>query len=120
MADPKENVLEQFVQYVTDKGNIWDPEKFLSGRRLNGQAFGKESQLSFQYVLGNAYLTGTIGDLKIQIFYRDLNGFQMYITPPGEPLVVAPEAFHPSRGGGQQLLDAVQDAVNELDEPIAE
>lgn len=115
MADqtekPKGNILEQFVQYVTDKENVWDPNRYLKSRTLSGLVFNQESQLSFQYVLGNAYMEGYVGDLTLQVFYHGLNGFQAIIHGAGEALPVTPLPFHPSRGGGNEFIAYVKEAV---------
>lgn len=114
-AETESNVLAEFALYVSNKANTWQPERYLPKRVLNGQAFGKESSLSFQYVLGNAYLEGYIGDVRLRIFYRDLQGFQVYtsLKPPAREME-RPATFHPSTSGALDMVKHVGDEVARL------
>jgi len=75
--------INRFLEYVTDPKNIWDPKKYLTVRNDNGMCGSVEVSLRYQYCMGSSYLTGSVGDLKLQIFYSQLQGFQ--ITVGGEP-----------------------------------
>ena len=75
--------IGDFVDYITDPKNVWDPSKYLDKRRVSGETQkGAELNLSYNYVLGNSYMVGTFGRTslcKIEVFYRDIQGFQVKI-----------------------------------------
>lgn len=75
--------IGRFLEYVTNPKHIWDPEKYLTVRNDNGMCGSVEVSLRYQYCMGSSYLTGTVGNLKLQIFYSQLQGFQ--ITVGGHP-----------------------------------
>lgn len=80
---PALDPISRFLEHVTDPKNIWDPEKYLTTRKDTGMCGSVETTLRYQYCMGSSYLTGTVGDLGIQIFYSQLQGFQ--ITVGGYP-----------------------------------
>lgn len=66
------------VDYITTADNVWDPKKYIGSRKHFGVCFGKESQFVLQYLLGNAYIEGMIGDQVFRLFKNHSN-FQLYL-----------------------------------------
>lgn len=75
--------IGDYIDYITNPDNIWNPEKYLNSRRISGvTGEGTELQFTYSYVLGNSYMVGNIGkgfSTKVEVFYRDLQGFQVKI-----------------------------------------
>lgn len=60
MTDPN-NVFMNFFNYINDPRNEKDPSRFLSKRVLQGDSYGLETNISFQFTGGCAYGHGYIG-----------------------------------------------------------
>lgn len=79
MTEVERNILANYVEHVLNEENIWDPEKYLNSRKLEGMAFGQDALVRFQYVLGNSHLIGVVGDRYIEIFGSQTQyGYQVY------------------------------------------
>lgn len=72
--------FREMVDYLTDPDNVWNPEKYIPTRTLNGRSFGQESQIRFQYVRGSAYAEGYVGNWKFELFFSNLQGWQLHWT----------------------------------------
>ena len=76
--------VSDYIDYITNPENVWDPSKYLDKRRISGVTEkGVEIQFNYNYVIGNSYMIGTFGCMspcKIEVFYRDLQGFQVTIS----------------------------------------
>lgn len=86
---------DDFVNYVTNADNVWNPERYLENRRVNGVTDGYEYSFKYTYTIGNAYMTGQIGQVKVEVYYQYLQGFQVYIRLDGE--LIKQESFVPHK-----------------------
>lgn len=68
----------EFMNYITTADNVWNPEKYLGSRTVNGRSFGKESAFNYKYVLGNAFAEGYIDNFQFRLFKNHSN-FQLYM-----------------------------------------
>lgn len=78
---------DDFVDYITNSDNVWNPERYLESRRCNGVHEGDDYNFKYTYVLGNAYMVGTlgrIGNIKVEVYYQHLQGFQVHLFMDGE------------------------------------
>lgn len=73
----------------------YDPKGFVYMRNIKGQSFGLESNLKASFLLGNAYVEGYIGEFSIRVFYRDTQGFQVFISPLGKEFEDTPTFTFP-------------------------
>lgn len=79
MTEVERNIIEDYAKHVFDSDNVWDSEKYINSRKLEGNAFGKDALVRFQYVLGNSHLIGIVGDRYIEIFGSQTQyGYQVY------------------------------------------
>lgn len=74
-------VFTDFINHIINPKHVWDHEKYVGGRTLNGSENGIESSVRYQYCLGNAFAEGYVGHLKFRIYYSHLQGFQVYTRP---------------------------------------
>lgn len=75
--------IGDYIDYITNPENVWDPSKYLDKRRISGiTEQGVEIQFGYSYVIGNSYMTGMFGKSSpstVEVFYRELQGFQIKI-----------------------------------------
>lgn len=72
--------FNEMVDYLIEPDNVWNPEKYIPTRTLNGHSFGQESQIRFQYVRGAAYAEGYVGNWKFELYFSNLQGWQVHWT----------------------------------------
>lgn len=77
-------VFGEFMDYITTADHIWNPDKYIQSRTMNGESYGQETVLRFQYVLGNAYADGHVGNWRFRVFKTHAT-FQLYLTQAGQP-----------------------------------
>jgi hypothetical protein len=68
----------EMVEYLTDPDNVWNPEKYVPNRTLNGNSFGKESMIRMQYVRGAGFAEGYVGNYKFILYYSNIQGWQLH------------------------------------------
>lgn len=68
----------EMVEYLTDPDNVWNPEKYIPSRTLNGNSFGKESMIRMQYVRGAGFAEGYVGNYKFILYYSNIQGWQLH------------------------------------------
>lgn len=113
-------VFTDFIKHITNPDHVWNHEKYVGSRTLNGSEHGIESSVRFQYCRGNAFAEGYVGNLKFRIYYSDLQGFQMYTQPieNKEDIQIGnrPVTFHSDGKGlglGQGIIQfAVEHPIN--------
>ena len=76
----------EMIDFLTsqDSDQIYNPETYKQCSTFSGFAFGKESRFTLQYVMGNGYAQGSIGDHRFRLFWSHLQGFQLTVVPAGE------------------------------------
>jgi hypothetical protein len=83
----KANEINQFVDYITNPTHTWDPSKYKKNERVFYLTQQEKNDFDFvyTYILGTAYMKGTYGKDKdtIEVFYRELQGFQVVTTVDG-------------------------------------
>lgn len=72
-------VFTDFINHIIAPDHVWNREKYIGSRTMNGSENGMESSVRFQYCRGNAFAEGYVGNLKFRIYYSHLQGFQVYI-----------------------------------------
>lgn len=73
--------LRRELEYICKKENVWDREAYRNSK-INGKLTpGDEVSFNLQYVLGAAFLRGHTESIYFNIFYRDNQGFQVYVAP---------------------------------------
>ena len=75
---PAAGEFDRFMDYITTADHVWDREKYLSSRVAQGTSFGLESRFTYQYLLGNAYCEGYIGEWQFRVFKNHAT-FQLYL-----------------------------------------
>lgn len=78
------DIIKDFVDYVFDTANIFDREKFLGGRNVTGDAFGKEANLRYQYCSGGYFAEGWAGNIKFRIYgltSRTVTTWRYHVCP---------------------------------------
>lgn len=103
----------EMVEYMIDPDNVWNPEKYVQQRTLNGQSFGKESLIRMQYVRGAGYAEGHMGNVKFMLFFSNLQGWQLHWTGTLDGGEFSPHQVK-SYGPDKEtvLLGVVKDRVN--------
>lgn len=72
--------LRRELEYICKKENVWDREAYRNSK-INGKLMdGGEVSFHLQYVLGAAFLRGHSDKIYFNIFYRDNQGFQVYVA----------------------------------------
>lgn len=72
--------LRRELEYICKKEHVWDREAYRNSK-INGKlASGGEVSFHMQYVLGAAFLRGHAEHIYFNIFYRDNQGFQVYVA----------------------------------------
>jgi hypothetical protein len=77
------NAINAFVDYITNKEHVWNPEKYIAIRNVSGVTEnGTEFKFSYSYTIGASYMSGRLGkDFdKIEVFYRSTQGFQIKLS----------------------------------------
>lgn len=72
--------FREMVDYLADPDNVWNPAKYVANHAVYGHSFGQESQILYQYVRGAAYAEGYVGNWKFELFFSNLQGWQLHWT----------------------------------------
>jgi hypothetical protein len=77
---------DDFVDYVSNSDNVWNPERYLDGRRCNGVHDGHDYNFRYSYTLGNAYMSGTLGKegFKVEVYFQYMEGYQVVTLLDGK------------------------------------
>ncbi|QBJ02652.1 hypothetical protein MZD04_gp124 [Pseudomonas phage Psa21] len=80
--------IRSFIEYITDAESVWDPTRYIQGRRLSDSNAEFEYMLTYSYLLGGAYMTGTFGKegITVELWFRDTQGFQIAVSLDGKEL----------------------------------
>lgn len=77
MNETQRCAITDVVQHMVNPKNVDDPDQYVV-RTLNGNSFGIESQINFQYCCGGGYAKGIIGDQKFGLYYNRVDGFTLH------------------------------------------
>lgn len=104
-------IIGQMLNYITTADHIWDPTKYVFQKNMKGLSFNKETNLELMYVLGNAYLSGTVGDMSFGLFKNHAN-FQVYLRPVNEEHHSAQTRFSVTVDKKADLLDFLRNKLS--------
>jgi len=68
-----EDILAQYLNYVGNHSFVWNKDKYVQRRVLDGKVGEKEGHIVFQYCLGGAYAEGWFGNVKFRIYSSCVN-----------------------------------------------
>ncbi|WDS62315.1 hypothetical protein [Pseudomonas phage D6] len=104
------NELDLFIDYITNPTHIWDPTKYKKDERVFyvTQHEGTIVNFRYTYILGTAYMVGEYGkdEDTVEVFYRDLQGFQVVTSVDGREIS---RASFPPHG-----IEQVKQHINRL------
>lgn len=69
--------VQHYLDYVSNEDHVWNDEKYITSRQLQGTSFDHETSLTMQYCRGASFARGMIGNTKIKIYGSTLQGFQV-------------------------------------------
>ena len=98
--------------------NPYDPSKY-GIKTLVGVSFGKKSQLAVQYLLGNAFVDGYIGERKVRVFFKENQGYQVYLSATSKFADRATHSFPPHARDKKGAFALRQSAARSTARPCA-
>lgn len=100
------NVFMNFFNYINDLRNEKDPSRFLSKRVLQGDSYGLDTNISFQFTGGCAYGHGYIGAM----FFAVIKTPGGYVYKTGNDIISGSIAEEPI----VQILDFLDEFLQQL------
>lgn len=71
--------VKYVFDYISDPKHVWDQNKYVSHNVTGITENGLKADFNLQYCLGAAFVEGKIGNMFFKMFYRDNQGYQIYV-----------------------------------------